>query len=104
MIVEGHVRLPGYAFFESDQVSEAASQHIHPQQPCGSPWCVGQQPEVRKKGANAGHMATTSDTCQHMGPVTVQLIRDNARMQLLHALLQAYRIVRQWQCRFAALV
>ena len=48
-MTEGHIGLPEYAFFESGQVSEAASQHIHPQQPCGSPSCVGQQPEVRKK-------------------------------------------------------
>ncbi len=48
-MTEGHTGLPGYAFFESGQVSEAASQHIHPQQPCGSPLCVGRQPEVRKK-------------------------------------------------------
>ena len=48
-MTEGHIGLPEYAFFESGQVSEAASQRTHPQQPCGSPSCVGQQPEVRTK-------------------------------------------------------
>lgn len=67
MMVEGHIGLPGYAFFGSGQASEAASQHTHPQRPCGSPLCVGQQPEVKREGASAGHTPTTCESGHYMG-------------------------------------